>query len=226
MKKVNIRQGILDAIDQTDPSLMRFEAQMMKWSRWVEKSIGSKNAYPRAGKAYELTGSVIELPDNSLQVLAVLIGDYEEDLNAIYRTVYGTQIQTTTQTDYLDGRDIDYIWQSLNATLVPETFWEQVGNELNLISEYTETTITVIYTHLEKNDQGYYIVNESHIDAISKYIIYMFSKKNLWRIFKSEKLLRASSIELSKEYKRDYHAAVRNARAEDGAETPFETEQY
>ena len=54
----------------------------------------------------------------------------------------------------------------------------------------------------------------------------MFGKKNLWNNFKSAKMIRAGALEFVRELKRDYNTAVRNSRAEDGAETPFETEQY
>lgn len=226
MKKVNIRQSFIDAVDQTDPSLMRFEGQMMKWATYIEKEIGSINGYPRAGKLYTVTGSTIVLPDNCLQVLRILAGDYEEDLNAYYRSANYNMIQTSTQVGYADGIDIDYVWIPANVTAIPEMFWEQIGNEVNLIATYTNQEVTVLYNHLEKNDQGYYIVNESHLDPITKYIKYNFANKNLWRTFKSEKLLRASSMEFTKDLRREYHVAIRNARAEDARETPFETEQY
>lgn len=226
MKKVNIRQAFVDAVDQTDPTLMRFETQMFKWAKYIEKEIGSINGYPRAAKMYEVTGSIIELPDNCLEVLRVVAGDYEDDINVYYRDINQVLIQTTTQTDYIDGIDVDFIWKPLNATYVSEMFWEQIGNELNLVSDFTEQEITVIYNHLEKNDQGYYIVNDSHIDAITKYIVYMFGKKNLWNTFRSAKMLRTGAIEFVQDLKNDYNAAIRNSRAKDGAETPFETEQY
>ena len=54
----------------------------------------------------------------------------------------------------------------------------------------------------------------------------MFGKKKNWKTFGGEKMLRAGAMEFVKDLKRDYHSAIRNARAEDGAETPFETEQY
>ncbi len=226
MKKVNIRQSFIDAIDQTDPTLMRFEAQMFKWSKYIEKNIGSVNGYPRAGKKYTVTGSTIVLPDECLQVLRVVPGNYEDDINIYYRTINDVLIQTTTQTDYLDGADIDYLWKPLEGSYVKSLFWEQIGNELNLVSTFTAQEITLIYNKLEKNDEGYYIVNDSHIDAITKYLIYMFAKKSIWTNFKSAKMLRAGAMEYVNELHRDYSVAVRNARAEDGKETPFETEQY
>lgn len=226
MKKANIRQAIIDAIDQTDPSLIRFEGQMMKWSRYIEKEIGSKNGYPRAAKLYEVTGSIIDLPDDCLHVLRIVVGDYEDDINAYYKVWNDLLIQTTTQTDYLGGESIDYVWVPANTMYVNAMFWEQIGNQINLISEFTAQEITVIYNHLEKNNEGYYVVNESHLDAITKYIIYMFAKKNLWNTFKSAKMIRTGSLEYTRELKVDYNSAVRNARAEDGKETPFETEQY
>lgn len=226
MKKVNIRQAFTDAVDQTDPGLMRFEAQMFKWAKYIEKEIGSINGYPRAGKKYTVTGSTVVLPDNCLQVLRVVPGDYEDDINVYYRTINDVLIQTSVQQDYLDGIDREYIWKPLAGEYVSELFWEQIGNELNLVSTFNGQEITLIYNYLEKNEQGYYVVNDSHIDAITKYIVYMFGKKNLWNNFKSARMIRAGAMQFVEGLKRDYSAAVRNSRAEDGAETPFETEQY
>ena len=51
-------------------------------------------------------------------------------------------------------------------------------------------------------------------------------KKYYWKIFKSGTLLRQGHIATVKDLKADYSIAIRNARAEDGKETPFEKEQY
>ena len=128
MKKVSIRQAIVDAIDETDPSANRYEAQMIKWAKYIEREIGSLNAYPRYAKLYEVTGHTIELPDNCLQVLAVIPGDYEDDVNAYYKTIEDSLIQTYETTVGENSTEMEFVLKPLNATFLNKLFWEQVGN--------------------------------------------------------------------------------------------------
>jgi hypothetical protein len=223
MKKVSIRQAILDAIEETDPEVGRDMPLLLKWAKKCEQSIGSALGYKRIAKTYTVTGGEITLPDDCLTVFQVLFGDYEDTVNAFYRDYE----ETVTQSDArITDLELDWMWMPQDSYTINPTLWEVYGDTLNLIGEYSEQDITIQYSYLEQDDRGYYLVNESHIEAIKRYIILEAAKKFRWKIFRSGKLLRVSHQEMIRDLKLDYKHAMRNARAQDGSESEFEREQY
>lgn len=221
MKKVSIRQGILDAIDDTDEQMGRYPNLLLKWAKYIEKSIGSANGYSVKNKLYTITGSMLTLPDDCYMVVGVIPGDVSDVLNIQYRDLRNPIVQIDEVTS-----EITYVWAPENTTWVNPMLWEEIGNELHLISEYNETVMTLVYKFIQTDDKGFWLVNESHIEAIKKYIIYMMAYKFRWKIFKSDKLLRPGHVDTLKSLERDYNIAVRSARAEDGRESEFERVQY
>lgn len=227
MKRISIRQAMIEAIEQTDEGLGRYPNQMLNWAKYIEKAIGSKNGYKVKSAASFVTGSSITLPDDCYSVLGIIPGNWEDETNIQYRNISNPMIQEDILSGAdVYGRDLSKLWIPENTTWINETYWEIVGNEIQLINQYTNQELTLVYQYNETDDKGYWIVNESHIPAIAKYIVYMYSKKYLWKSLKGEKMLRQGTVMTVKDYKNEYNRAIRNARAEDGQETPFEKAQY
>jgi hypothetical protein len=225
MKRISIRQPIINAIDETDPSLSRFQNQMMKWAKHIEKEIGSKLGYKYKALKYTVTGSTIELPDDCYRVVMLLLGDYEDQCNSRYLSIDWAALNTDIREE-TDEYNSSWYWYPSNAVVVEPLLWEEIADELNLIYEYTGTDITLIYQVIETDEHGFWLINESHSDAITKFIKYKVSSKYNWKIFKSDKMLRQGHLVFSKDLERDYNVAIRHARAEDGQASSYETEQY
>ena len=130
--------------------------------------------------------------------------------------------------DEEDHEDDDYswLWRPAETMYVNPYLWEEIADELNLLYEFSGTDITLIYQYIETDENGFWIINENHADAITKFIKFKSAGKYNWRQFKSDKLLRQGHLAFVRELERDYNIAVRHARAEDGKETPFQTAQY
>ena len=220
MKRVPIRQAILDAIDQSDEQIGRYMNQLLKWSKYIEKEIGSLNGYPFKSKLFTVTGTIINLPDDCYQVIAVLRGNWEDVTNAHYRQLGNMPIQIDDVTD-----EISYVWMPQDSTQIHKHFWEEIGDQLQLVNEYDGQELTLVYQYIEMDANGFWIVNESHLDAITKFLLYKIAMKYRWRIFKSDKLLRPGHQAMVKDLERDYNIAVRHARAEDGKWSEFERSQ-
>jgi len=223
MKRISIRQPIIDAIDETDSSLSRFQNQMLKWAKYLEKEIGSKHGYKVKAKKYTPDGCTITLPDDCYRVLMVLPGDYEDQCNAMYVDQIWAQVR-----DDEDAHEDDYyswLWRPAETMFVNPYLWEEIADELNLLYEFSGTDVTLIYQHIETDQNGFWYINESHSDAIMKYIKYKIAGKFNWKQFKSDKLLRVGHVQFVRDLEREYNIAVRHARAEDGRVTPFQQEQ-
>lgn len=227
MKRLSIRQAMIDAVEATDENLSRYPNQMLKWAKYIEREIGSLNGYKVKSVAQIVTGCKITLPENCHRVLGLIPGNYEDECNIQYRDFTWPVIQEDTipGADVYD-RDLTYLWMPANTTWISEALWEIVAEELQTIVKYDGQEMTLVYNYIETDLKGYWIVNQSHIDAISKYIQYMYARKFRWKFMKSDKLLRQGHMITLEDLKRDYNQAVRHARAEDGEETPFEQTKY
>lgn len=224
MKRISIRQPIIDAIDETDSSLSRFQNQMLKWAKYLEKEIGSKHGYKIRAQTITVDGATITLPDDCYRVLMLIPGDHEDEANIQYINMTWPNVRS----DEEDHEDDDYswLWRPAETMYVQPYLWEEIADELNLLYEYTDTEMTIVYQQIETDRYGFWIINESHSDAIKKYIKFMVAGKYNWKLFKSDKMLRQGHITFVEQLRHDYNVAVRHARAEDGRETPFQTEQY
>lgn len=227
MKRLSIRQAMIDAVEATDENLSRYPNQMLKWAKYIEKEIGSLHGYKVKSEMQQVTGCKMIIPEDCYSVLGVIPGNWEDECNIQYRNITSPTIQEDIRigADVYD-RDLTYLWIPMNTTWIGEAYWEEIGDELQLINKYESYELTMVYNYIETDLKGYWIVNESHIEAISKYIQYMYARKFRWKLMKSDKLLRQGHMITLKELENDYGTAIRNARAEDGKETPFEQAQY
>jgi hypothetical protein len=220
MKKQSIIQAILDAIDETDGSIAKHMNQLIKWAKYCEKSIGSLNGYPFKAAFFTVTGSAITLPDDCYRVKALFLGNQTDKLNLRYADPGSRVISVDNRSD---DTDLEYVWEGLSSQAINKVLWEEVGDILSLPDQFETTEMTVLYQYIQTDEKGYWVVNDSHIEAIKRYLIYMISKKFLFRNFKSSKMTRANDLLIVDQYKKDYSVAIRNARAEDGKESPLDT---
>lgn len=226
MKKLTIRQAILDAIDETDEQLGRYPNQVMKWAKYIEKEIGTILAYPIKSVLFTVTGSMIDLPDDCYRVRDMLMGDHTGEPNAQYLDERYPLLQIDNRYNAEPLDQVEYVWEPEDRVHVHPMMWEEIGEQLQLVRMFNDQQVTLIYEYIPVDDNGYWLVNESHIDPIKKFIIYKFACKFRWKIFKSDKLLRSGHLQTVQILQRDYSHAIRNARANDAAESEFERIQY
>lgn len=220
MKKVSLIQPILDAVDETDDSITKHMNQLIKWAKYCEKAIGSRGGYPFKIVAVNVTGTAFTLPDDCYRPLALYLGD----LSAILNLRYAEDGFKTIHVENLDDDEgLEYVWEDLSYPNHHLLKWEEIGNKLSLVDEFDNQDVTLVYQYIETDFKGYWIVNESHSEAIKRYIIYMVAKKYQFKNFKSDKLTRQADIAMVKEYERQYSYAIRNARALDTQENPIDT---
>lgn len=220
MKKQSIIQPILDAIDETDGTTSKHMNQLIKWARYCEKSIGSLNGYPFKTAFFTVTGSQITMPDDCYRVYNLFLGNQTDKLNLKYINTSSVVISVDNVSDEYD---LEYVWQDLGIRPVNRMLWEEIGNIVSLADQWETQEMTMLYQYIETDEKGYWLVNDSHVEAIKRYLIYMISKKYLFKNFKSSKLTRVVDLQIVEAYKRDYNIAIRNARAEDQKESPVDT---
>lgn len=224
MKKVSIRQAIIDAVDNTDPSMMRYELQALKWARYIEKEIGSINGYILKANSFIVDGDNMDVPADCVRIRKIIYGDYENELNSIYKNILSPDLMKDERT--IDDVVSVKLWMPAEIGFVPDVMWEQRIDKIQFMNEMRGTTITLFYNAMELDEQGYWLVSENHIKAITDYLIYMLSKKYFWRGIKGEKMIRQGDFNNIELLRRTYERSIRNARATDDNESEFERKQY
>lgn len=220
MKKQSIMQAVMNAIDETDDSMNKHMNQLIKWARYCEKAIGSLNGYPMKSVLLTVTGSSITQPDDCYKVYKLFLGDFTDELNLRYQDIGCVKINVE---NIDEDAQLEYVWQDLSYSTINKLLWEEIGDKLSLADEYDQQDVTMLYQYIETDQKGYWLVNDSHVEAIKRYLIYMIAKKYMFKNFKSSKLTRNSDILMLRNYERDYNIGIRNARAEDQKESTIDT---
>lgn len=220
MKKISIRQAVLDAIDDTEDAIGRHMNKVLKWAKYCEKAIGSANGYPVKSSLHTVVEASIDLPSDCYKVIGVIPGDYTNDVNL----KYCNQPSITLHVENVsDDTDLEYVWGDFSSRVLSSVLWEEIGDKLNIVDQYDNTEVTLVYQYIETDEKGFWLINESHVDAIAKFIKYKYANTFLFKNFRGDKMLRSNDMYLMKEYKSDYSHAIRNARALDGEEGPMNT---
>lgn len=223
MKKVSIKQAIIDAIEMSEPAMGRHMNFLIKKAKYIEKAIGSNLAHPVKASNVKVTGCELDVPDDCFAVMAVLRGSYADQCNAAFLS-HGT-ILTVEYDEDIDPPET-FTWIPLEVPYIRRTLWREYGNSIHLVDQFKDEYLTLIYQKIETDPEGMWLVSESHIDAIMKFLIHQYAKKFQFKKMMSEKMVRDNYLQQLAGYERDYSIAVRSARADDAREFPYRTEGY
>lgn len=223
MKKVSVKQAIIDAIELSEPGMGRHMNFLIKKAKYIEKKIGSNLAHPVKAVSVHVTGCQVDIPDNCYTVMSVLRGNYSERCNAEFMS-HGTILMVEYDED-IDPSET-FTWMPLELPYVRRALWREYGDSIHLVDEFNDEDVTIIFQEIETDPQGMWIVSESHIDAIMKFLIFIYAKKFQFKAMMSDKMVRSNYLQILAGYEREYSISVRNARSEDAREFPYRTEGY
>ena len=223
MKKISVNQAIIDAIELSEPGMGRHMNFLIKKAKYIEKAIGSNLAHPVKALNVHADECSIDIPDNCFSVMSVLLGSYADQCNAAFLS-HGTILMVEYDED-IDPPET-YTWIPAEFPYVRRMLWREEGGSINLVDQYKDKDITIIFQEIETDSNGMWLVSESHIDAITKFLIFSYAKKYQFKAMMSDKMVRNNYLQQVASYERDYSIAVRSARADDAREFPYRTEGY
>jgi hypothetical protein len=215
MKRLSVKEALLDFVEDTGDTLDINVAH--RWARKAESAINSKRGYMLKSALRTVENCRITLPDDCVNVLMVLEGDYMDE-----KRKFSDLYMDSIVNNYTDDLDIEHCWITLDVTRINPALWEEYGNELIFTSEYEGIEVTLQYKAFEFGSDGYLIVNESHIEAIEAFVFFKSVSKYRHILFKREKIIRGGHTDYVNEKEDKYHRAVRNARAQDSKLTKKE----
>lgn len=220
MKRVSYKQVFLELSDDFGPEILSDETWLYRHLRRIEiYGIGGKYAFQRKAKLETVSDYVIPIPDDCVQILMVYLGDYKDNCIQFYNQP-GTNFLQYSPSENNEDPDLHgYVWSNLyyneNATKID---FEIEGTNIKFYEAYDNEDVTLQYWKFETNEKNEILINESHVDAIKYGLIVKWLERDIFKRYKSSKLLRNGDISYMKDYRMKYAASVRQARADDNKE--------
>jgi len=229
IKRVSILQTITDFAEKTDDPIAKDHLLLMKLAKRVEREINTFRS--RTLKAFTQTvdGTTLDLPLDTFKVEKVYPGDLTDDIANYYldlqplnaANVQYSQLDIQRNSSYIIQED--FLWANLDRYLWLDTkLWDIVNEQLVFPSGYVNHDMTIFYRAWEVDGNGYILINESHVDAISAYFKYYIAERTNWKRFRSQRMIRGGEVSFERDLKQDYLFARSRAKSDDLERTPMD----
>lgn len=220
-KKISIHNAIIELIDSTSPEYTSLLPTLMKWSIWADQKIASAYAYEEEIIVRDVIDRRAELPADCVYVKAIVVGDQSAlDINAFYNNYY-TYYQEATIPYF--GESVIFNWSTTDVIYRPiPLHWKVLDNEIYFETSFEDQKITLLILRYKRDKNGFPLVNENHIEAISAYLKWRLADRERYNQFKTLKLSGAS-LRFVEDLKQEWARQCRNARATDNDDTTEHT---
>ena len=174
-KLISIKNAIDDATDMAAIDHNNFLPLFMTWAAYAEKEIGGASAITKYA-VLDICGCAAELPCDAISVEGAILGCHETNCGQLFSNVFSTQFTTS----HVVGNnfvivDVGGSQDYLSCGIVPYTYQDNkliFGNGC-----ITATQITIKYLGTVNDCDGYPLVSENHIEAITEFISYKWLRR-------------------------------------------------
>lgn len=217
IQQISIKQAIINLSEDLDIPVSN-QATLMKWAIEAEKGIHSWNSAIYTAELYTVLNSSVILPGNVIKVRKIVYGDHVDTFCQLFYK-YNLNKQTTDEVTELTWSSLDGSQHWDNSLCVDNLLWNYKDGAINFPSNMPDQDVTIIHQVLNVDDEGFLIVNDTHIKAIRLYLELKYLKREG---FKKSITGRYDNgfMNYSKELDMEYHRAVANARALDSQALP------
>ncbi len=206
-KKVSIRNAVFDALDNMGMQDHKMVPVLTRWATLADIKI--KSAYAYEPKIHVLTakGCSMELPCQVVIFGGMIYGDHGCDCGALFDSVYG-QLGITKVNP--DGSGNFLVVDTASGTRLTKLGGQIIDNTIWFNRDVDGQVFTIRTQDYFVDDDGFVMVNENHVDAISTYLEFRLAKRSRW----NKKLGNISESGI-RDLKNDWHLACADARADD-----------
>lgn len=214
MRKVSIKQALLDLSDDLTPDVLRNEPRLIRWAIKASSNIGGFYDYKRTSTVVTVSNCNADIPLDAVHVLYVVRGDHGCSCENLISQI-NSYIEYEELTISEDVGPFFFYWKDANTLGTEPMYWEIQGDNIVFASNYDNEQVTIIYLAHETDAEGLPIVHIAKIDAIVAYLEWKLIKNRvLTKLLNKKNRIFPPEAQLLRELKRDYHRAVRNARVE------------
>ena len=191
---------------------------LIRWATEADRKIGSYYDYERKVEVLKVTDCKVEVPLGAVHVIAIIMGDNGCDCDLFFKNNYSMTKTTLT----LSETEVFY-WT--DGSIFPsDVNWEIQNNNIIFESNFDGQYVTVFYLSYCLDKDGFVLVNENNIEAISLYLKLKLSELERWREMKSKKYTGFLNTIIN-DLRTQTRMAIMQARAESGKPTPSQQER-
>lgn len=219
LRKVSIKIPVFQFIEDLGLDETRMVPLLKRWCVEADHKIGSYYAYQRKICVVEVCECKAELPCSAVSVLGWIYGDHGCDCGLLFRQCFGLQQSMGIAVSGLNGFEfVDAVGHQGSPRCV-QVGWEIQNNHIVFNQSFPAgTKITIQYLGYQEDDDGFPMINNNHLTAMSAYMEWKLALQSRWK--PSVKTQNEMAI---KEMQRRWAQECRQARAEDA--TPSESER-
>jgi len=215
-KKVSSYLPIQSFMDNIGMEDNRMIPVLQTWVNEADEKIGSYYAYERKIKVLNINNCKVELPCDVVAVLGVMLGDQGCECDVQFGNYYSNINAGSPNSNVgSPGFAVIDVSSGVNSTSSRPYYIVQ-GNSLVFSEKVTLEKVTVQYLGYIMDDDGFIMVNDTHVDAIAQYLEMKLAKK--YRFIPAKRMSETAIREID----REWHRKCAHARAEDGK--PSESE--
>lgn len=217
-KKVSIRLAVQDALDKMGADGTRDVPVFTSWAVTADSKIGSFYAYKPDIMVINVSECRAELPCGVVAVLGILIGDHGCACDLKFNTLFSSFNSMLSHIDF-DPTSGFVVMDGVGggSPSCSDAKYYIQDNSLVFSNKINAEKITIKVLRYQMDDDGFPLVNENHIDAISQYILYNAALRTRWKP-RADRMPEGAIKDMFYEWGRK----CRDARADDADPSPSE----
>lgn len=183
-KLISIKVPVLEALGDMGIDHAKNVPDFIRWAARAEREIGSYFSFKKQITVLTVDKYRAELPCDARHAQRVILGDYGCDAYDLF-----DYICTVNNTISFSATDTFLVVDNPGAgreIMMGPLKWQVQNNHIILNSNYDKQKITVQYLGLEKDQEGFPLVCENHIEAIIEYIMYRYAKRSRFTMNKMD----------------------------------------
>ncbi len=176
-KLISIKVPVLEALGDMGIDHAKNVPDFIRWAARAEREIGSYYSFKKQIQVLIVDKYRAELPCDARYAQRVLLGDFGCNAFDLFDYICDSNTSAVTFSKTDTFLIIDNPGQSPEVMISPIK-WEVQNNHIILNANYDKQKITVQYLGLEKDEDGFPLICENHIEAIVAYIMYSYAKRS------------------------------------------------
>lgn len=218
MKKlVSIKHVLTDLMDEMELDHTKYKPMFVSWAMKAERKISSWYQYKRKIAVLTIKGCHADLPCDAMILEIALLGDHGCDCFDLFSRIgiNSAPSQASSEDSFLIV-DLPSSLDGQSNYLSNHIPYHVQDNKLIFPSNLNGQSITVQYRGVELDEDEIPKVMESHVEAITEYIMYKYVRRSA-----------KSGIDIGKyrDHQREWERLAACARADDSEPTEAERQQ-
>lgn len=174
-KLISIRNPVIDAITLLGLDHDKDMPALTRWAELAELEIGSRYQYERKRVVLDITGCSACLPTDAMKLERAILGDHGCDCEDLFATcITNGSIYNDQSNQDLSGFLIVDLAATTGSTQgYGIVMYEIQDNKILFMNDYDGQKVTIQYLGLVTDCDGFMMVGQNHVRAITAYLMYM-----------------------------------------------------